>query len=356
MENKKNIIFITISMSGGGTERVIALLADWYINNGFKVSILMIGGNKVEYALDERIDIRSISSATGGKIVERIKRIIKLRKEIIKKKSYVIAMGSVAAIFTLIAAIGTGAYVIISERNDPNQLNHRPIHFYEKIVRNILYIKADKIVFQTEMAKKCFPYKIKKKSKIILNPLRLSIIDNDYVRESRVITAGRLTRQKNHLLLIEAFLEFHKTHPKFSLHIFGKGEMENDLNKYIKENNAEQFIILEGFTDCLNVEFNRSAMYISSSDWEGISNSLAEAIASGVPTIATDCPMGGSATLIDNMVNGILVPVEDKRALIEAMKMIADDKELAEKLSKNGIKLIDRLNIDRIAREWIFGE
>ena len=86
-----------------------------------------------------------------------------------------------------------------------------------------------------------------------------------------------------------------------------------------------------------------------SSNYEGISNSMLEAMAMGIPVIATDCPIGGSAVYIENEINGIIIPVGGKDNLIEAMKKLAADKEFAQKISYNGAKVREKYPIGLIA-------
>lgn len=351
---KEKIIFTTISMRGGGTERVISLLSDYWVNNGYDVDIMMIGDTAIEYELDDKVNVYSISEATGGSIKGRIVRVNKMRDVF---RSYpdavVIAMGTVSAMFTSIGLFGLKNRFILSERNDPNRLNHRPIKRYEKMIRDILYRKADRIVFQTHMAELCFNKSLRKKGKIILNPLSLSGDDvKEYKRERTIITAGRLTKQKNHKLLIDAFSKFVESHEDYSLLIFGKGELEEDIKEYISYIGMSDKIFLKGFSDNLYDELCKGGMYVSSSDWEGISNSLAEAMACGIPVIATDCPMGGSAMLIDNNKNGILIEPGNLNALICAMYEVADDNDFSSKISTAGRNISNILDVGLIAKEW----
>ena len=95
------------------------------------------------------------------------------------------------------------------------------------------------------------------------------------------------------------------------------------------------------------------AMFVSSSDFEGMSNSMLEAMAIGLPTICTDCPAGGARAVIKDHENGILVPVNDVQAMANAMKEIAGDSELAEKLSLNGTKLREELSVNKIVNQWM---
>jgi len=356
MKQIRPIIFVTVSMGGGGTERVISILANHYCKKNITVTILMIADNRVAYELDERIQIVNVSEATGGSLVGRIKRVIGIRKYLKRNpKARVVAMGTVTAMFTLLAKIGLRCDVVISERNDPNRLNHKPISKTAKLLRNFLYRGAKAIVLQTEDVKDCFPEYLVEKSVVIPNPLSDELPDA-YVnthREKTIITAGRLTEQKNHTLLIDAFCKFHKEHPEYRLKIYGKGELEEELKNYVQKIGMKEHISICGFCDDLYTELQTSGIYVSSSNWEGISNSLIEALAFGIPTIATDCPVGGSRMFIRNMENGILIKTEDEAGLTEAMTKITEDSEFALRLGENAIAIRTQLSTEKIADEWM---
>lgn len=356
MKSIRPIVFVTVSMGGGGTERVISILANYYSSKNIPVAILMIADDKIAYELDDRISVVNISKATGGSLIGRIKRIWNLR-QYFKSNPYarIIAMGTVTAMFTLIAKVGLKNEVVISERNDPNRLNHKPITKKAKLLRNFLYRNAKSIVLQTEDVKKCFPDYLIQKSVVIANPISASL-PQVYMNENRdktVITAGRLTEQKNHKLLIDAFCKFHKVHPEYRLEIYGKGELEENLKAYIKQLEMADCISVCGFCNDLYTKLQKEGMYVSSSDWEGISNSLIEALAFGIPTIATDCPVGGSRMFIHNMENGILINVNCEDELVASMIKIAEDKEFVRKISGNAIKIRELLSVERIAEQWM---
>ena len=94
-------------------------------------------------------------------------------------------------------------------------------------------------------------------------------------------------------------------------------------------------------------------MYVLSSDYEGISNSLLEAMAIGLPVIATDCPCGGCRLCIENEKNGLLVPVGDDKAMAEAMGRIAAEPKKADSMGKTASKIAERFSIRHISGEWI---
>lgn len=356
MKQIRPIIFVTVSMGGGGTERVISILANHYSQKNIPVTILMIADNKVAYELDKRIQIVNISEATGGSLIGRMKRVVGLRKYFKNSpQARIIAMGTVTAMFTLLAKVGLRSEVVISERNDPNRLNHKPISKSAKMLRNFLYRGARAIVLQTEDVKACFPKYLVKKSVVIPNPLSTEL-PAAYVnmnREKTVITAGRLTEQKNHKLLIDAFCKFHKRHSEYRLKIYGKGELEDVLKNYVQKAGMNEAISICGFCHNLYEQLQTGGIYVSSSNWEGISNSLIEALAFGIPTIATDCPVGGSRMFIENRENGLLVPVNDEELLIKAMNYIADHADRAQTMSKKAIEIREKLSAEQIAKQWL---
>lgn len=352
----RGVIFVTVSMAGGGTERVISILANKYCELGIPVTILMIAGSEVAYELDNRIQLINVSGATRGSLIGRVKRVSKLRTIFRENKdAKIIAMGTVAAMFALLSKIGLRNKIVVSERNDPNRLNHRPIRFPEKVLRNLLYRGTTRLVLQTEDVKSCFPQSLIRKSIVILNPISESLPEtavNDN-REKTVITAGRLTEQKNHKLLIDAFKDFESLHPGYRLRIFGEGELKGQLQDYIINSGLQGKAYLEGFSKDLYGELQKGGIYVSSSDWEGISNSLVEAMAMGIPTVATDCPMGGSRMFIDSMKNGILVPMNDKAALVEAMSYVADHVDEVRRISQNAMEIREKLAAEKIAGQWL---
>ena len=93
-------------------------------------------------------------------------------------------------------------------------------------------------------------------------------------------------------------------------------------------------------------------MFVSSSDFEGMSNSMLEAMAMGIPTVCTDCPAGGARAIIKDHENGLLTPLGNTEALYRAMQEVAASSELANTLSRNAVGLRDELTVDKIVEQW----
>ena len=115
----------------------------------------------------------------------------------------------------------------------------------------------------------------------------------------------------------------------------------------------EDKIVCHGFCRDVRNRIVKAGMFVLSSDFEGISNSMLEAMVLGVPVIATDCPIGGSKMYIEDHVNGILVPVGDDQALLNAMLELAEDEELSRNISMAGRKLKDTNTVSKIADRFL---
>ena len=241
--------------------------------------------------------------------------------------------------------------VILSERGDPTKT------FNNKIIYRImkkLYARADGFVFQTEDAKKFYENIIKCPYKIIGNPLNSKFIKDDYShsRNNNIVTAGRLEIQKNHKMLIDSFEQLHKEYPEYRLLIYGMGNLKENLQKYIDDKELNENIILKGKSNRLYDEIYDSKLFVLCSDFEGMPNALMEAMALGLPCISTDCPVGGPKMLINNNENGILIGINNKEQLYEAMKKIIEDNNFANKLSQNAITSMKEYYPEKINREW----
>ena len=110
---------------------------------------------------------------------------------------------------------------------------------------------------------------------------------------------------------------------------------------------------MPGFIKDLPIAINKAAMYISTSNHEGLSNAMLEALGMGIPSIVTDCPAGGSKMIINHGVNGILIAMNDKQGLISAMDRIVSDDKYAEMLSLNAVKVREFYSKDKIAERWL---
>lgn len=344
----EKIVFVLPDMPGGGTERVVALLANEYCKRGIETAILLFAGHETAYQLEKNVEVVSVGEPSNGSVLSMLKRIWKMRAYYKKNRNCQIWSFCVrGSIFSVFAAWGQRHYFLISERTDPGKCT-------EKGIRNFAYRFADIIVCQTKEAIASFPRDIAAKSLVVSNPIDIGDIKPyDGEREKRVVAVGRLQYPKNHHLLLRAFALFAQEYPDYTLEFYGKGKQEEELRELAGQLKITQKVIFHGFSSRVKEEINTAAMYVLSSDYEGVSNSMLEAIALGIPVIATDCPIGGCRMYIEDGVNGLLVPVGETEPLAAAMKKIASQKELAMKLSREGRKLRDKNRVSQIADDFL---
>ena len=342
------VIFVIVSMAGGGAERVISILANRFVKKGIDVSIVMTAGDTVAYELDSKVELYCAGEVTGGSVLKRVKRIKNMRDYFKKSRdAVIISFGPGTSFFAVLADLFLKHPFVISERNDPAACPHPKL-------RNLVYRRADRIIYQTKDAMECFPPALQKKGCVIPNPLKEGLPEVfNGEREKTIVAVGRLETQKNYGLLLEAFAAFIQKHPEYMLHIYGKGSLEKELKEKAKAVGVSSNIVWEGFqTDVLS-KIGRAGMYVISSDYEGISNAMLEAMAIGLPVVATDCPIGGASMCIQDGVNGLLVPCRDKNALTDALLKLAKDRELARKIGREATNVRESFAEETISNLWI---
>lgn len=123
--------------------------------------------------------------------------------------------------------------------------------------------------------------------------------------KGRIIAVGRLTRQKRHDRLIDAFSIIAGKYPMWHIDIFGGGEDKDVLEAQIERLGLKERIILHSPQDKIYLEYLKSQMFVLSSDYEGFPLVLLEAMACGLPVISTNCPYGPS-DIIDDGLTGLL--------------------------------------------------
>ena len=334
----QKIAFHLNSLQQGGAERVVSNLANRFAKEGYEVVIATEWYGTDEFALDQKVRRVHVGltkeDENRSRISKMLRRIWYLRRFMKKEKPDVVVAFTRGVLYRALAAgIGTGIPVVISVRTDP-------VGHYDKKADKLriplLFPHAAGCVFQTEGAKAFFAPYLQENSRIILNPLNPKYVGvaEPAVRTKDVVQSGRLVDFKNQPMLIRAFLKVHEKHPDYTLKIYGpdsKDGTKEILESIIHENHAEDFVKLMGGSNTLEKDLADAALYAFSSDWEGLPNALMEAMALGLPVVSTDCPCGGPKTLIEDGVNGLLVPIMDEKAMTDGILRLIEDRELAER-------------------------
>lgn len=348
----KKIVFLMGGMGRGGAERVVSILSKHYCDMGHSVDICMLLNNENDgYIIDNRVNIIDMShSNISNTVIKWIRRLKAVRKYIQQCQPNIIipflAKTNVILILSLIGINKKVYRIIASERIDPYNVK------YPWILRRIVnysYGKADLVVFQTKRAQSYYSSKIQKKSVIIGNPININIKKSDKP-EKVIVNAGRLEEQKNQKLLIDAFAEVSFKYPQYTLKIFGDGSLRADLQQLIRQHGMQERIVLMGSKKDYLEQLSKAEIFVLSSNYEGLSNALLEAMALGIPCISTNC--AGSDEVIKNEVNGILVPKGNQELLARALEKLISNKKLRKKLSEEGQKVNEYFGINNIINKW----
>ena len=399
MSKKKQLMFIMPVMKGGGAEKVAALLLNEFNKNGYECELVLSNSGRDEFidrGLDSAVKVTFLCENFGSKSVFakifltvfrafasficKIPEALGIRvpasfaylsfkaqyfdelkalRNLIRKNpdASIISFLQPSIPLVLLAARGLPNKVTVSERADPYRLLKKRYgyNFIKKY-----YQRADAVVFQTNDALNAYPDNISAKGMVIFNPINDKLPEAYHGERNRNITTFcRISRQKNLPLLVEAFAKFHKDFPDFRLRIIGEPQTDDDVSSLQETKSlAEKLGIMslidfEPFSSQVHSLVIRDAMYVNSSDYEGMSNAMLEAMAIGMPVICTDCPIGGANAVIQNGENGILTQVGNAEELSEAMKKIAGDKAFADKLSKNASQIREKMSLENTARKWM---
>lgn len=346
----KRIAIVVNGLSGGGAERVAALLANGLYSKGYDVLFIAAFSAEKEYPLSDGVHYVYIDPKAEGKIGKYVNRTVKIYQTLKEYKPDAII--SFIIIEMLLSNFLKVAPIVYSLRIAPSSLVHKKKRWLSCLYS---YKRAKKIVFQTEDAKNFFDEPIREKGVVIPNPLSENLpYWNKESHEKTVLTACRLTAQKNLPMLIEGFSRFHEKFPDYTLKIYGQDEdgITNELLKLCKDLQISDAVSILPHTKNIHQIMQNSAVFALTSNFEGLSNSMLEALAIGIPTVCTDCPPGGARTFIEDGVNGMLIPVGDGDELYRRLCLLAENEQLGHTMSEKSVKIRQELALEKIVDAW----
>lgn len=340
-------------LSGGGAERVTCNLANFLADKGHEVEILTLSEDTPVEPLRRSVRHTPLlkNSQRGNVVKNSWRRISGLRRYMKTQPvdAYVVML-PLTIILTLLFSRLTKAAIIAAERVDP--ASYRGLN---KWLLQHLARRADCWVFQTEQVRQWYEPWLKGTPGVVIpNAINPAFLRPAYTgeKEKTIAAAGRLTSQKNFALLIRAFGDLAEEFPGYRLTIYGKGPELESLRQTAREAGVEDRVIFAGHVENMPEKLERAEMFVLSSDFEGMPNVLMEAMALGLPCVATDCGGGGAAFLVENGVNGLLIPVKDPAAMAQAIRQILSDPAAAKTMGENARLLQTRLSPEKIYGLW----
>lgn len=350
------VLFLVSHLNSGGTERTVSYLSKYFAERGIDTIVLSISDEKF-YDLGDKVRYVSLHISRGEKsIVDKLYKVFK-RSIIIpktvknEKPDVVLCMLPLNGRYVIRDAIRSKYKLITSERNNPEVVTDEK----QKRVRDKVFKASNGIVFQTARALQFYPDYIQAKGIVIPNAIGNELaysIKKPKKRRKTICAVGRLHKQKNYSLLIEAFKLVREKHPEYALEIYGDGPELNNLRELTIDLKLDTCVTFCGSKPDALVRIADAACYVLSSLYEGMPNALMEALAIGLPCVATDCP-NGPAELIINGENGILVPNNNMDALANGILRMIEDREFSEMCSNNATRILSTHSINVNAEKYL---
>ncbi|MCI2048602.1 MAG: glycosyltransferase [Lachnospiraceae bacterium] len=351
----KIAVFIS-SLHKSGAERVAANLIDYLADAGWDVMLVTQQLDPDEYTLQHDVPryISDIEGAeiTGSRLVNLVRRYRKLSAVWKSGKPDLIL--SFIGKNNVMAMATSGKYripCVVSVRGNPAREYADP-----RVRREAfrLFPKAAGVILQTERAAEYFPDNIRRRAVVLPNPLNPRFLRplREGARSHVILSVGRLDANKNQAMMIDAFARIRTRFPDYTLELLGDGEDREKLAAKIAADGLAGSVFLRGSVDDVPERLEKASLCLLTSNSEGLPNALIEAMALGVPCIATDCPCGGPAYLFRGGTCGLLVPCGDTEALAGAMEKVLSDPALAARLSQNGLYVRESFSPDGALAAW----
>ncbi|MCI9019760.1 MAG: glycosyltransferase family 4 protein [Eubacterium sp.] len=357
-------IFLIPGLRSGGAERVMATLANNFVNRGSFVKIITFTDEESYFPLDGRVILDGMGQMPDRS--DRIKFISTLPAVVCRRFFHIAWTIRKDNPDAVLSFCNTANYLnamqkmlvnrktvsVISERSDPE----RYCRGVQWLCR-LLYMHADAVICQNRVVKKYF-LSIRKKHMprvmVLPNPVsETSIPDRIVYRKNNYFAAaGRLVHEKRFDVLILAFAEFIKIHPEFRLKIYGEGPLRKKLENLVKEKGLEGYVELPGSVRDVMKKIQDASCFILSSEVEGFPNVLLEAMCSGMPVISVRLRTGIADKLIINGRNGYLTDIGDVDGMCRAMCRIIEKADLGE-MSCNNFKIRELYGESRVSGKWL---
>lgn len=349
MRNKVAIVLPYFGL--GGAETMVSRLASNINLDKIDVEVICIYGdpqnNRLENSiLNNGVKIKYIGKSKGFSI----SAVYKLWKELSSYQPTVVHTHLSACVYCAPWILGHKVKMLHTIHSTPKYELIKP----KKKIMSIMYRigKAIPVAISKEIQYMMTEeYKLKNRAELIYNPVDVDKFYKDNERHEGIclVTAGRLSKEKNQKLLIDAIKVLCQEYENLSLTILGDGPLRNELENYVTDNGMENIIHLEGNVANVEEYFSKSDIFVLSSSYEGLPLVILEAMAAQLPIVATN--VGGVKDIITN--NGLLVEADNIDVLANALRKVINDKSLRKKLGNNSFKNVQVFDSSIIANQYV---
>ncbi len=352
------VVMTTSTLRCGGAEHSLATLASQWAEQGWEVTVLLAApaSEKNFVTLSPKVVVQALGFLDDDEPYHGLKRLLFIARgfwrfrHAIKtiQPDVVISFLDWCNVLTLMACCRLGIPVIISERILPQ---FAPSTRLARLMRWLTYRYASAVVSVTEQAFAELPYIKHSRRFAIPGPIDPPLVQRNpaIASKGRIIAAGRLAPQKGFDLLITALQRIKDL--DWQLTIWGEGPMRETLKELVVKFELGNRVSLPGVTDNLYEHLCDSDLFVLSSRFEGYPRVLAEAMMCGLPSVSFDCP-GAVSEMIENRINGVLVPVGNTLKLSEAIAEVLQDQRLRLRLSNSAPRIAESCSTAVTTKKW----
>jgi glycosyltransferase involved in cell wall biosynthesis len=352
---RPRLLLVIGSLEGGGAERQMSHVANYWAAKGYEVTLATWTGPDVEdfYGLDggvRRVHLDVTSTAEWfSSLRASVRRLAKLRKLLAAfQPDAVLSFMTESNVLTILAGVGLGRRVVVSERVQPAL--HSALPWKWKVLRRAVYAWSDAVVAQTADAARWITRHCRKEAVVIPNMLRpLPQLSVD--RQPLILAVGRLAGQKGFDLLLRAFARIAPDFNEWRVTIIGEGSERARLVSLCADLGLSERVTFAGQLRNVESWMARAGIVVQPSRFEGFPNVVLESMGMGAAVISTDCP-SGPADLIEDGINGRLVPVENVDMLTRAMVELMSQADLRTRLGQEAARVSQRFHPDAIMAQW----
>lgn len=346
------ILFVIRDMFVGGAGKQLALTANALNAYGHEISIYSYFGKELHQKINGDIHFLSQEKNFRNKFQEYIFAIFSIRKQIKKiRPDVVISWRCNAGCFSYLASLGLGVKTVFCERTDP-------------YTETSLFLKASAFfcgfstggVFQTKAVQQYYR-KLASRSIVIHNPVDTTDSFPEIIpyenRSKEIVHVARMRLQhKRQDIMLKAFKNFLQKHPDYKLSFYGDGFDFDKVKKMAFDMGLSQNVVFHGSVSNIISKICTAKVFVLTSDYEGIPNVIIEAFSAGVPVVATDCSPGGARVLIDDKINGFVVPTGDYEKIAQSICQIVENPETANSFIFQSRRKLGEFLPEKIFSQW----
>jgi GalNAc-alpha-(1->4)-GalNAc-alpha-(1->3)-diNAcBac-PP-undecaprenol alpha-1,4-N-acetyl-D-galactosaminyltransferase len=354
--DRRTVLLVIGSLQGGGAERQISDMANYWVAKDWNVILATWSGPEVAdfYPLDTLVlrvylSVRAKGAIGQSRIRANLGRVARLRRLLISARpGVVLSFMTEGNVLTILAGVGLNLRVVVSERTQPAL--HHGLPWTWRILRRGLYAWADAVVAQTQDAAHWLERNCRTVVTVIPNALR-RLPEPSGERRASIVAVGRLSREKGFDVLLRAFARIAPTFGDWSLTIIGEGEERQSLTRLCGELLLNDRVEFVGQSSDIVAWMARAGLVVQPSRFEGFPNVVLEGMGLGAAVISANCPSGPS-DMIEDRVNGRLVPVDDVDKLAEVMTELISCPEERARLGRAASSVRERYRQDIVMDRW----